>query len=198
MHDDSVFLLQLDEAPEDDLLPLVYADWLDERGDATRAEFLRLQQRLLKVRHRQTGFHELSTRLFRLGRSLGPAWLAIVSRPRLAGTCWAGTDSRDCHYIWRYLPGGVLNYTSPSGTYQNGTWAQVGNHVAMETNRHYADCEGFVGGDEIRGKSHNITGLKWRWRIRHTTDPRQCDPGKPNFTIYDQWMYDSPRFPEDH
>ena len=33
--------------PEDNLLRMVYADWLDENGDAERAEFIRLQIRSL-------------------------------------------------------------------------------------------------------------------------------------------------------
>jgi uncharacterized protein (TIGR02996 family) len=184
VQDDSAFLVQLEQDPADTATLLVYADWLDEHGQADRAAFLRLQARVLGLRHRQKGFHDLSTRLFRLGRDLDPAWLAVVSAPRLAGTCWAGTDSRDCFYVWRYLAGGVLNYTSPSGTFQNGTWTQVGNHVAMETNRHYADYEGFIGGDEIRGSSRNVAGLKWRWRVRRTTDPEQCDTGDPVLTVF--------------
>ena len=63
---------------------------------------------------------------------LDPAWLAIVSRPRLAGTCWSGTDSLDGADIWRFLPGGALNYTSPSGTFQNATWVQVGDGSHLE------------------------------------------------------------------
>ncbi len=189
---EDAFLAQLQDGP-DEVTALVYADWLDDHGNSARAEFLRLQQRVLGLRHRQTGFSELSKRLFRLGKALGPAWLAVVSQPRLAGTCWAGTDSRGQFYIWRYLPGGVLNYTSPSGTWQNGTWAQAGNHIAMETNRHYADYEGFVGGDEIRGGARNVTGLKWRWRVRRTTDPEQCDPGDPVTTVFGGHDNDPPR-----
>ena len=30
-------------SPHDDAVRLVYADWLDEQGDAPRAEFIRLQ-----------------------------------------------------------------------------------------------------------------------------------------------------------
>jgi hypothetical protein len=95
--------------------------------------------------------------------------------------------------VWRYLPNGVLNYTSPSGTWQNATWTQVGNHVAMETNRHYADYEGFIGGGEIRGRSHNVTGLKWRWHVHRTTDPEECDLGDPVTTVFGGHANDPPR-----
>jgi uncharacterized protein (TIGR02996 family) len=185
MQDDSAFLMQLDQDPDDLATVAVYADWLEDHGDSSRAEFLRLQRHLLSLRHRQKGFSRLSKQLLRLGRSLDPAWLAIVSLPRLAGTCWAGPNLGEEHYVWRYLPGGVLNYTCPTGTYQNGTWDQVGNHVAVEINRHYADYDGFIGGDLVRGKAGNITGLKWRWEARRTIDPVECDPGDPDTTVYD-------------
>jgi uncharacterized protein (TIGR02996 family) len=193
MNDDTALLLHLEDNPDDDATLLVYADWLDDQGEARRAEFLRLQQRVLQLRHRQRGFSDQSRQLFRLGRSLEPAWLAIVSRPRLAGTCWAGTGLSGQHYVWRYLAGGVLNYTSPSGTWQNGTWLQVGNHVAMETNRHYADYDGLIGGDEIRGKAENITGLRWRWWVRRTTAPEECDVGEPELTVFDSHLLERRR-----
>src|SRR4051794_26810457 len=41
-HDDA-FLQSIIESPEDDAPRLVYADWLEERGDAARAEFIRVQ-----------------------------------------------------------------------------------------------------------------------------------------------------------
>jgi uncharacterized protein (TIGR02996 family) len=182
--DEAAFLKQVGDDPQDLATLLVYADWLEDHGAPDRAEFLRLQHQVLQIRHRQKGFVATSRRLLRLGRKLEPAWLAVVSRPRLAGTCWSGTDSDGDHDVWRYLPGGVLNYTSPSGTYQNGTWVQIGNHVAMEMNRHYADYEGFIGGDWIRGTARNVNERRWRWKARRTTDPEECDPGDPDTTVY--------------
>jgi uncharacterized protein (TIGR02996 family) len=184
VRDDAAFLLHLSDHPEDLDTLLVYADWLDDHDDSARADFLRLQHIVVGLRHRQKGFSVHSKKLASLGHDLDPAWLAIVSRPRLAGTCWAGTDSRGSHYIWRYLPGGALNYTSDSGTYQNGTWRQIGNHVIMETNRRYADYLGFVGGDWIHGKAENVTDLKWTWKVKRTTDPEDCEYDEPDMTIY--------------
>src|SRR5260370_29053710 len=41
---DSAPLLQaILDAPDDDGLRLIYADWLEEHGDAARAEFIRVQ-----------------------------------------------------------------------------------------------------------------------------------------------------------
>src|SRR3954454_5193706 len=66
VEEEAAFLLQLDSQPDDLDTPLVYADWLDDRGDAGRAEFLRLNRTLLGMRFRQKGFSEASKRLLRL------------------------------------------------------------------------------------------------------------------------------------
>lgn len=42
-------------APSDDLPRLVAADWLDERGEPERAEFIRLQVEAARQKHRHTG-----------------------------------------------------------------------------------------------------------------------------------------------
>src|SRR3954452_23480399 len=43
MSDAAPFLAAVRAHPDDDAPRLVYADWLDERGDADRAEFIRVQ-----------------------------------------------------------------------------------------------------------------------------------------------------------
>lgn len=180
--DEAAFLAAL--AAGDDLAALVYADWLDDRGDA-RAAFLRLQHQANAAPARNSTFRDRCRRLRQMGENFDPQWLTSVSRPRLAGTCWVGHSGRRSErYIFRYLPDGALNYASPSGLYQNGTWRQVGPVVLMETNRHYADYAGLVHGDRILGTAGNITGAAWRWDVRRTTDPRLCDPGEPNRTVY--------------
>lgn len=53
--DREAFLKAICAAPDDDTPRLVYADWLDDRGDrpddAARAEFIRVQVRLAHLRH---------------------------------------------------------------------------------------------------------------------------------------------------
>ena len=44
------FLRAICENPEDDTVRLVYADWLDENGDADRAEFIRVHCELARRR----------------------------------------------------------------------------------------------------------------------------------------------------
>src|SRR5262249_23722465 len=43
MDQEQSFLEAIYAAPEDDAVRLVYADWLEEQGEAARAEFIRVQ-----------------------------------------------------------------------------------------------------------------------------------------------------------
>ena len=45
----AAFIAAIRANPEDDLPRLVYADWLEENGDAARAEFIRVQCRLSQI-----------------------------------------------------------------------------------------------------------------------------------------------------
>ena len=41
--DSKGFLAQIVTCPDDDMVRLVYADWLEENGESDRAEFIRVQ-----------------------------------------------------------------------------------------------------------------------------------------------------------
>jgi len=69
MSDEAGFLRVIQENPEDDAVRLVYADWLEERGDV-RGEYLRLEHQL----------EQISLRLAQLRAQIDPAWLATVSK----------------------------------------------------------------------------------------------------------------------
>jgi uncharacterized protein (TIGR02996 family) len=49
MTESDAFLAAIADRPDDDLPRLVFADWLDEHGDADRAEFIRVQCELAKL-----------------------------------------------------------------------------------------------------------------------------------------------------
>ena len=162
----------------------VYADWLEDHDAPDRAEFLRVQLDALGMRQGQRGLVTRSRRLLHLGRHFPRAWLVVVNRPRLDKTAWVGRNTSDGFCIYRYRPGGVLNYTNNGGTSQNGTWWQIGNQVFMETNDHYADYQGTIAGDRITGTAFNITDYDWTWDVTLTTDPKERDPGEPDTTVY--------------
>lgn len=70
MSDEAAFLEAIRANPADDTARLVYADWLDERGDP-RAEFIRLRQQ----------YAQLTDRINELAGECDPAWLAAVGGP---------------------------------------------------------------------------------------------------------------------
>jgi hypothetical protein len=82
------------------------------------------------------------------------------------GTVWSGIDSGGERWTFRFLKGGILDYTVPSGTYRNGTWKQTGASIYLETNRKYAEFRGAIKGNEIVGKASNRAGKNWTWKVK--------------------------------
>src|SRR5215207_8428071 len=139
----------VEQQPDDAAAILVYADWLEERGDFARAAFLRQQQQLRAIKVSHPKLLERGRALFELGKTLPAEWVAAMTHPKLAGTAWDGKDD-DGSLVLRFLANGFVNYSQPSGTYENGRWEQVGIAIAMETNAHYADYFGVIVGDVMR------------------------------------------------
>jgi uncharacterized protein (TIGR02996 family) len=71
MNDEAGFLRAIQDNPDDDDARLVYADWLEERGDV-RGEYLRLEHQLAQI----------PARLAQLRGQIDPAWLAVVTKRR--------------------------------------------------------------------------------------------------------------------
>ena len=68
------FLADVIEHPEDDAPRLVYADWLEDHGDADRAAFIRLQCELAKLEEWDARRPELERRQKRLLRLYASEW----------------------------------------------------------------------------------------------------------------------------
>jgi uncharacterized protein (TIGR02996 family) len=86
MHDEADFLQQLMENPADDTARLVYADWLDERGDdesARKSRFLRLTVHLTGPIQRTGWRNPRENEIRRLAAELPTDWLAVVSRLKI-------------------------------------------------------------------------------------------------------------------
>jgi protein phosphatase len=106
--EDKAFLAAIQAKPADDLVRLVYADWLDERDDP-RGEFLRLECRLHGMTEADQGFADFQRQLWMVGQLLDTSWVATVSRVTvdLGGTtmtpaAWIGTQPD-----WVVTAGGV-------------------------------------------------------------------------------------------
>ncbi len=85
---------------------LVYADWLEARGDALRAEFLRLQRSLAALEPTDPAYRDLlEERMRRLGElapQIGLAWRRMLGRPVVEGCDRIRTDFQ-CKMDWGSL-----------------------------------------------------------------------------------------------
>ena len=81
MTDDTDFLRAIQENPEDDRARLLYADWLEQRGDI-RGEYLRLDCQLAHI----------TVRLAQLRKQIDQTWLeSVTTRRQLAADAFTGT-----------------------------------------------------------------------------------------------------------
>ena len=79
-----VFMQEIRESPADDLPRLIYADWLEDQGDAVRAEFIRLQIRIARAADDDPELPRLWSRERELLHHRGTVWRAPLS-PWLRG-----------------------------------------------------------------------------------------------------------------
>src|SRR5262245_25055524 len=78
--DDRGFIRAILDYPEELTNWLVYADWLDERGDP-RAEFLRL---MVERQQSDAADPDRDTRLTKLRAELDPQWMLVFDTPRVS------------------------------------------------------------------------------------------------------------------
>lgn len=79
MNDNDAFLQAILENPDDDPLRLIYADWLEERGDP-RGEFIRVQCALARLPEEDPTYPDLQEREAELLAAHGAAWSAAVNK----------------------------------------------------------------------------------------------------------------------
>ncbi|HEY7314122.1 MAG TPA: TIGR02996 domain-containing protein [Gemmataceae bacterium] len=75
MTEQEAFLHAILDAPDDDGLRLIYADWLEEHGDSPRAEFIRVQVGLARLPNNDPNAAVLYTRQNHLLPRFEKAWL---------------------------------------------------------------------------------------------------------------------------
>src|SRR6516165_8917057 len=111
MVDDAAFVRAIQAAPDDESVRLVYADWLEERGDA-RAEFLRVEVTALTLPATDVRRSIAFARLSDLRRDIDSSWLAVVSRL-----------SREVKRAWQALaPKIIRSHPEPLPTEPQSVW----------------------------------------------------------------------------
>ena len=88
MSEEAAFLAQLRADPADDVTRLVYADWLEERGDE-RAAFLRAEQQLAALGDADPRFADLDARVGEASRALDAVAVGLAPKAtwQLASGC---------------------------------------------------------------------------------------------------------------
>lgn len=98
----------------------------------------------------------------------------------IVGTTWEGTDSLGIKMSCFFRKDGVLEYSTNTNTYTNGTCKQDGKKVTWECNGKYAEYEGTIEKDEMKMEAKNVTGLKWSIKLTPVKElpqkPRQENP----------------------
>src|SRR5687767_4751664 len=92
---EQAFFDAIARAPDDHEARAVYADWLEEVGDADRAEYIRLEAEL----------HRIAPRLKELPARLDPAWLDAVSRKRRLVLVSVSPNIIQCIKVLREISG---------------------------------------------------------------------------------------------
>jgi uncharacterized protein (TIGR02996 family) len=87
---DTAFLRTILANPDDDAPRLIYADWLDEQGDADRAEFIRLQIRLAHLPSDHPEQRSLQSRSEELQYDHHVEW--VNQLPQFEGVNWEVFD----------------------------------------------------------------------------------------------------------
>src|SRR5262249_47507300 len=79
MTDEAHFIEALRATPGDQALRLIYADWLEERGDPP-ADYLRLENEILRHLNDDTALEQLTPQLAGLLTKLDAAWIEETGR----------------------------------------------------------------------------------------------------------------------
>ncbi|QEL14312.1 TIGR02996 domain-containing protein [Limnoglobus roseus] len=79
MTDDDAFVAAVKESPDDAVLRLVYADWLEERDDP-RGRFLRLELEMVQRGEADPAYPALRQQLAEVAATVDVLWSAVVCR----------------------------------------------------------------------------------------------------------------------
>lgn len=94
MSDDDAFVAAVTESPDDMVLRLVYADWLDERDDP-RGRFLRLDVEIRQRGESDPEYAALRQQLADVSAVVDPQWQRAMGWVRVAQNLWSPYDLGD-------------------------------------------------------------------------------------------------------
>jgi uncharacterized protein (TIGR02996 family) len=161
--------------PDEDVPRLMYADWLEEHGDAARAEFIRVQCRLAeRMRDEVIPVSDPEyVRANEQARLLGPRWMAEL--PVLRGVHWTGfrrgfpgvsvvsptTLSRSGPKVWGAAPVEMVAVTGLNQTGANALAASpfFGRVRVLTVESYYAGRDG-IGPIRTLLRSPRVAGLR--------------------------------------
>jgi uncharacterized protein (TIGR02996 family) len=148
MKDEMGFLRELLDKPGDTTTRLVYADWLDERGDV-RGEFLRLELRLNELPEHDERRPWILDRLRELRQEIDPKWLARLDQ----------TDVENCQLRFAYqCPQRwekLKRTTSPAVRFCDSCQENVYHCTTIEEAREHARCGHCVAVDSRLARTPN-------------------------------------------
>jgi uncharacterized protein (TIGR02996 family) len=109
MGDDDGFLRAIGAAPADKVIRLVYADWLEERGDE-RGEYLHISAKLMEAAGKRKSPNELQARYKELRLRIDCSWIQATDwpapKPKFAIRCvfgimhsWDGCVCSHCEAV---------------------------------------------------------------------------------------------------
>jgi uncharacterized protein (TIGR02996 family) len=154
MHDEAEFLQKIMESPADDTARLVYADWLDERGDdesARKSRFLRLTVHLTGPIRRPGWRSPRESEIRRLAAELPTDWLAVVSRLKIDYCGAKRAEDRTHGWLYRqfaFVCDVEWDEMAPTGD------AAVRHCERCKENVHY--CDTIVTAREHAGRGHCV------------------------------------------
>jgi uncharacterized protein (TIGR02996 family) len=104
MNTERAFERAILDAPEDDAPRLVYADWLEERGDP-RGEYLRVETALAKTPPGYPGYRPLRERVTQLRHGVDRAWGTTFGLRKITAVEDLVYYLREFHKSWSDSPG---------------------------------------------------------------------------------------------
>lgn len=147
-------------AARDEASRLVYADWLEARGELVRADFLRVQARLDKIAADDPKLERLTDHLRELASHVDLGWRARVARPAIEG-CTAAFDFQ-CPKEW-----GALDATGADEVKFCGTCKQSVYYAANV-------AEARVHAERGECVALDITSARWQRDLEEPFDVHVC------------------------